>query len=96
MAATKNIIIELNKGLRFKGDNINICIKRILMVLFEQKLFNHIKNIMNTLSSGLTKQHKAFHDEWNVKNVEPCAKTLSTMDNDILCEFECEATAKGL
>lgn len=41
-------------------------------------------------------QHQTLNNEWDVKDTKACFIMFSMMGDDIIFEFECKYTAKGL
>lgn len=73
------MIVELNKDLRFNGENYKIWSKHIHVVLVEQKLLNQLNKNMKRLSSRLMNQQKVFDNKWDVKAIQVRVTMLSTV-----------------
>lgn len=75
------MIVELNKDLRFNGENYKIWSKHIQIVLVEQKVFNQLNKNIKSLGSRLMNQQKVFDNKWDVKAIEVRVTMLSTVDD---------------
>ena len=96
MAATKNIISELNKGIKLSGENFRIWRMRVSMVLNEMNAQEHTTKSLVRPSGELTNEQRTTHEQWEAKDAEVRAALLSMMDDDILFEFEQYQTCKEL
>ncbi|XP_070005383.1 uncharacterized protein [Nicotiana sylvestris] len=96
---SKNIVAELNKGLKLNGDNYETWSLKVQYVLEEQEALEAINNVMNEHEEGNTAQHRhkrEAYDSWKKKNSIARIKLLSTLDDDILREFKDHQRAMDL
>ncbi|XP_070032112.1 uncharacterized protein [Nicotiana tomentosiformis] len=88
---TKNIVVELNKGLKLNGDNYEIWSLKVQYVLEEQEALEAINNVMNEPEEANIAQHRRereAYDSWKKKNSTARITLLSTLDDDILRDFK--------
>ncbi|XP_059302782.1 uncharacterized protein LOC132054827 [Lycium ferocissimum] len=89
--ASKNIVVELNKGLKLNGDNYETWSLKVQYVLEEQEALEAINNVMNEPEDGNTVQHRRDREAyyaWRKKDSTARITLLSTLDDDILREFK--------
>ena len=53
-STTKNIVAELNKGVKLNGENYDIWHRKVQYILTEQEAFEPITNTMVELAAGTT------------------------------------------
>ena len=56
--ATKNIIVELNKGEKLNGDNYEIWHRKVQYILEEQEALETLNHIMQEPEQGNSAQHR--------------------------------------
>lgn len=98
-SACKNIIAELNRGEKLDGDNYDIWYRKIQYVLEEQEVKETLFHLMEEPEQGTTTQHerdKEAYTAWKRKNNIARITMLSSMNDDLMCEFEEYDTAKGM
>ena len=89
-SASKNIIVELNKGEKLNGDNHEIWSMKIQYVLEEQEALEALNIVLDEPEAGNTAQHKRdreAYEAWKRKNSLARITLLSSMENDIMREF---------
>ncbi|XP_075097965.1 uncharacterized protein LOC142175279 [Nicotiana tabacum] len=89
--SSKNIVAELNKGLKLNGKKYETWSLKVQYVLEEQEDLEAINNVMNEPEEGNTAQHRherEAYDSWKKKNSITRITLLSTLDDDILREFK--------
>ncbi|XP_070056487.1 uncharacterized protein [Nicotiana tomentosiformis] len=88
---SKNIVAEINKGLKLNGDNYETWSLKVQYVLKEQEALEAINNVMNEPEEDDTSQprrEREAYDSWNKKNSIARITLLSTLDDDIIREFK--------
>ena len=88
--ATKNIVIELNKGEKLFGDNYEIWSMKIQYVLGELEALKVLKLSMLEPKQGNTTKHRRdceAYQTWKKKNSTARIMLLSSMDDDIMREL---------
>ena len=89
-SATKNIVVELNKGEKLNGENYEIWNMKIQYVLEEQEALEALNQLMEEPEDENTAQHKRDRDvfvAWKKKNSIARITLLSSIENDIMREF---------
>ncbi|XP_071694123.1 uncharacterized protein [Rutidosis leptorrhynchoides] len=89
-SASKNIVAELNKGVKLNGDNYEIWSMKLEYVLEEQEALIALTQSMEAPEVGDTKQHKMdaeVYIAWKRKNTIARITLLSSMDDDIMRDF---------
>ena len=80
--ATKNIIVELNKGEKLNGDNYEIWHRKVQYILEEQEALETLNHIMQEPEQGNSAQHRRDQEAyvaWKKKNPLAHIKLLSCM-----------------
>ncbi|XP_070020664.1 uncharacterized protein [Nicotiana sylvestris] len=89
--ASKNIVAELNKGLKLNGDNYETWSLKVQYVLEDQEALEAINNVMNEPEEVNIARHRReceAYDSWKKRNFIARITLLSTLDDDILREFK--------
>ena len=89
--ASKNVVADMVKGEKLNGDNYDIWRRKIQFVLNEQGLLTHIDHLMTEPEQGTTAQHRReleLYKTWQAKDQDARYLMLSSMENDLLLEFE--------
>ena len=97
--ASKTIVADLNKGEKLNGDNFDIWHRKVQYILEEQEVLETLTNIMNEPEQGNTAQHRRdleAYQAWKKKNSIARITLLSSMQDDLMCEFEEHVTAQGM
>ena len=95
--ASKNIIVDLNKGEKLDSDNYDIWHRKVQYLLDEQEVLKTLRQSMDTpLEEGSGSQHRHDNEtyaKWAKK--DHCAHfiMLSSMHNDLVSTFEDYKTA---
>ena len=58
LTATKNIIVDLNKGEKLNGDNYEIWHRKVRYILEEQETLETMNHIMQEPEQGKSAQHR--------------------------------------
>ncbi|XP_024036182.1 uncharacterized protein LOC112096753 [Citrus clementina] len=91
VSASKNIVVELNKGEKLNDDNYNIWHRKILYILEEQETLEALNNTLAEPEQGSTAQHMRdleAYQAWKKKNSNARITLLSSMQDDLMCEYE--------
>ena len=89
--ASKTIVAKLDKGEKLNSDNYDIWHCKVQYVLEEQEALETLKNIMLEPECGNTAQHKRdleAYQAWKRKDNMALITLMSTMQDDLMCEFE--------
>ena len=84
-------MIELNKGEKLNEDNYEIWNIKIQYVLEEQKVLETLNNVMAELEQDNTTQHRRdlkAYNAWKRKNSLARIALLSSMENDVMREYQ--------
>ena len=97
--ASKSIVADLNKGEKLDGENYDIWHRKIQYVLDEQEVLEALSHSLTEPGEGTSEQHKIdqlAYTQWAKKS--RCARIimLSSMHNDLMCEFEIYDTAQSM
>ncbi|KAF5799909.1 hypothetical protein HanRHA438_Chr07g0318991 [Helianthus annuus] len=98
-SASKNIVAEMNKGIKLNGDNYEIWSMKIQYVLEEQEAHEVLTDILEEPPEGNTAQHKRdreLYNTWKRKNTLARITLLSSMDDDIMRDFSKYDLAKDM
>jgi hypothetical protein len=98
-SASKNIVADLNKGEKLNGDNYEIWRTKIQFVLEEQEVLEALNQTMVEPEDGNTAQHRRDRDAyaaWKKKNNTARITLLSSMENDIMREFNDYQSAREM
>ncbi|KAH0685572.1 hypothetical protein KY290_019644 [Solanum tuberosum] len=96
---SKTIIAELNKGEKLNGDNYYIWHCKIQYILEEQEVLETPNHVMVELAGKDTQQHETNLETfqvWKKKNSIARITLLSSMTDDLMCEFESYPTAQAM
>ena len=91
IAATKNIIADLNQGDKFNENNYDVWHSKIQYVLEEQEMLETITQPMVEPEHGNTAQHRRDMEAYQAyKHKDRVARILmfSSMRKDIMLRFE--------
>ncbi|ONK79424.1 uncharacterized protein A4U43_C01F6230 [Asparagus officinalis] len=91
MAATKNIVVDLNKGEKLNEKYYDVWHRKIQYLLEEQDMLETITQSMTEPEPGNTMQYKHDHEAfqaWKRKDHVARILMLSSMINDIMLRFE--------
>ena len=97
--ASKSIVADLNKGEKLNGDNFDIWHRKVQYILEEQEVLETLNNVMNEPENGATAQHRRDQEAyvaWKKKNSIARITLLSSMQDDLMCEFEEYTTAQEM
>lgn len=97
--ASKNIIVDLNKGGKLDGDNYNIWRRKIVFLLHDDRMQEITHHVMPRPEEGTTAQHRRnleAYQEWIKKDRSARHMILSSMHNDLIGEFENHQFSHGM
>lgn len=93
----KQIIADLNKGNKLTGDNYDIWHRKVQFLLEVQEVLETLKDVMVEPSGEGPAQQVRRDAEaycaWKRKNSMARITLLSSMENDLMCQFEQYPTA---
>ncbi|KAK2969351.1 hypothetical protein RJ640_028840 [Escallonia rubra] len=94
--ATKNVITDLVKGEKLNGDNYDIWHKKMKFMLNEQELEEHLtKEMVAPTEAQPLRDHTASH-KWNQKDRSARYTLLSSLQNDLIGQYDELPTCKAL
>jgi hypothetical protein len=89
-SASRNIVAELNKGEKLNDENYKIWAMKIQYVLEEQEVLMVLDHILTESEKDTTPKHisdTVAFESWKKKNFIARITLLSSMENDVMCEF---------
>ncbi|KAK1561050.1 hypothetical protein Q3G72_033902 [Acer saccharum] len=98
-SATKNIVVELNKGEEPNGDNYDIWHCKVQYILTKQEALETITNTMVEPAARTIAQHRRdleAYQTWERKNCIARITLVSNMVDDLMCGFEEHETAQAM
>ncbi|KAK2969902.1 hypothetical protein RJ640_009848 [Escallonia rubra] len=94
--ATKNVIADLVKGEKLNGDNYDIWHKKMKFMLNEQELEEHLtKEMVAPTEAQPLRDHTAYQ-KWNKKDRSARYTLLSSLQNDLIGQYDELPTCKAL
>ncbi|KAK2986482.1 hypothetical protein RJ640_001005 [Escallonia rubra] len=94
--ATKNVIADLVKGEKLNGNNYDVCHKKMKFMLNEQELEEYLTKEMVAPTEGQPLRDHAAYQKWNEKNHSARYTLLSSLQNDLIGQFDELPTCKSL
>lgn len=89
----------ISKGEQLDGDNYDIWYRKISLVLDEQEVLETLSTVMAEPKHGNTSQHRRdleAYQNWCKKDRTARNTLLSSMNNDLMCEYEICPTTYGM
>ena len=89
--ASKTIVAELNKDEKLNDGNYDIWHCKIQYILEEQEVIDTLNQFMDESEQGNSAQHRRDHETyliWKRKNRIARITLLSSMQDDLMCEYE--------
>ncbi|KAK2971857.1 hypothetical protein RJ640_000874 [Escallonia rubra] len=94
--ATKNVIAGLVKGEKLNGDNYDVWHKKMKFMLNEQELEEHLtKEMVAPTEAQPLRDHTAYQ-KWNQKDRSARYTLLSSLQNDLIGQYDELPTCKAL
>ncbi|KAK2985898.1 hypothetical protein RJ640_001829 [Escallonia rubra] len=94
--ATKNVIVDLVKGEKLNGDNYDVWHKKMKFILNEQELEDHLtKEMVAPTETQPLRDHTAYQ-KWNQKDRNARYTLLSSLQNDLIGQYDELPTCKAL
>ncbi|KAK2991287.1 hypothetical protein RJ640_024552 [Escallonia rubra] len=94
--ATKNVIADLVKGEKLNGDNYDVWHKKMKFMLNEQELEEHLtKEMVAPTEAQPLRDHTAYQ-KWNQKDRSARYTLLSSLQNDLIGQYDELPTCKAL
>ncbi|KAK2978828.1 hypothetical protein RJ640_024811 [Escallonia rubra] len=94
--ATKNVIADLVKGERLNGDNYDVWHKKMKFMLNEQELEEHLTKEMVTPTEAQPLRDHTAYQKWNQKDRSARYTLLSSLQNDLIGQYDELPTCKAL
>ncbi|KAK2966917.1 hypothetical protein RJ640_000545 [Escallonia rubra] len=94
--ATKNVIADLVKGEKLNRDNYDVWHKKMKFMLNEQELKEHLtKEMVAPTEAQPLRDHTAYQ-KWNQKDRSARYTLLSSLQNDLIGQYDELPTCKAL
>ncbi|KAK2976206.1 hypothetical protein RJ640_023413 [Escallonia rubra] len=94
--ATKNVIADLVKGEKLNGDNYDVWHKKMKFMLNEQELEEHLTKEMVAPTEGQPLRDHTAYQKWNQKDRSARYTLLSSLQNDLIGQYDELPTCKAL
>ncbi|KAK2973132.1 hypothetical protein RJ640_012196, partial [Escallonia rubra] len=94
--ATKNVIADLVKGEKLNGDNYDVWHKKMKFMLNEQELEEHLSKEMVAPTEAQPLRDHTAYQKWNQKDRSARYTLLSSLQNDLIGQYDELPTCKAL
>ncbi|KAK2992792.1 hypothetical protein RJ640_000731 [Escallonia rubra] len=94
--ATKNVIADLVKGEKLNGDNYDVWHKKMKFMLNEQELEEHLTKEMVAPTEAQSLRDHTAYQKWNQKDRSARYTLLSSLQNDLIGQYDELPTCKAL
>ena len=94
--AIKGIVAELNKNIKFDGNNDAIWQQKVQFIIMEQELLNTLTTMIEEPNENFTDEEKRVYEAFKKKDILARVTLLSTIIDELMVDFSMLESAKAI